>query len=85
MQKFYTLIIMLLLTVTGAIAAAPTTPSSNVSFSSIEGGSLKINFTIGNGARRIIIASQGGPVTANPSNGTDYLFNSTFGLGQEIA
>ena len=46
-------------------AAAPTVPSSNVSFA-INGASFNISWTAGNGARRIVIVKAGSPVTAIP-------------------
>ncbi len=67
-----------------ARAAAPTTAATNLSFSSIEGNSMGLSWSSGNGARRIIIARQGAPVTAIPANGIDYIANSTFGLGNEL-
>ncbi len=63
---------------------APTTPASNLSFSSIDGNRMQINFTRGNGSQRIIIAKEGSPVTAIPSDGTDYLAGA-FGTGNEIS
>ncbi|HEX2535653.1 MAG TPA: hypothetical protein VHK69_18055, partial [Chitinophagaceae bacterium] len=66
-------------------AAGPTLPAKNLTFSSLDGGSLRLNFTRGDGARRIVIARQSAPVTAVPANGTDYLHHSTFGSGQAIA
>ncbi|MGC1632492.1 MAG: hypothetical protein WA749_10315, partial [Gelidibacter sp.] len=65
-------------------AQAPTTPSSNLSFSSIDGERFNVNFTRGNGARRIIVAKADSPVTAVPVNGTDYLAGA-FGVGNQIS
>uniref|UniRef100_UPI0040484A18 Ig-like domain-containing protein n=1 Tax=Mariniflexile sp. TaxID=1979402 RepID=UPI0040484A18 len=65
------------------IAQAPTTPSTNFSTSSINGNSLAINFTKGDGAKRIVIAKQGSAVTAVPSNGADYT-PGAFGVGNQI-
>lgn len=84
-KKFYTLTALLLVFVQAIFAAAPTNPASNITFSSIEGGSVRVTWTSGNGTRRIVIASQGSEVTALPVNGTDYLHNASFGLGQEVA
>jgi subtilase family serine protease len=66
-----------------ALAQAPTTPSSNFSVSNIDGDRFYINYTKGDGARRIIIASTN-PVTAVPQDGADYVANSTYGLGNEL-
>ncbi|SDZ75327.1 CARDB domain-containing protein [Psychroflexus halocasei] len=65
-------------------AQAPTTPSSNLSFSSIDGNRMRLNFTQGDGAEKIIIAKADSPVTAVPVDGTDYLADD-FGEGNEIA
>jgi hypothetical protein len=85
--KLYTTAVLfcLLLTTLTLWAAAPTTPASNVTFNIIDGGSMRVNWTSGNGARRLVIAKAGSPVTANPVNGTDYLSNPAFGSGHEIA
>jgi hypothetical protein len=85
-KKFYSIVMMMLvLFSTSAMAAAPTTASNTVGFNSIDGGSLRITWNSGNGQRRIVIARMGQPVTALPSNGTDYLSDDDFGLGQEVA
>ncbi|AVR46855.1 hypothetical protein C7S20_17195 [Christiangramia fulva] len=65
-------------------AQAPTTASSNWSISNIDGDRFYVNFTKGDGEKRIIIAGTNA-ITATPKDGTDYLANSTFGLGNEIA
>ncbi len=65
-------------------AQAPTTPSSDLTFSSIDGDRFRLNFTKGDGAERIIIAKANSPVTAVPVDGTDYLADD-FGEGNEIA
>uniref|UniRef100_UPI0040487A23 hypothetical protein n=2 Tax=Mariniflexile sp. TaxID=1979402 RepID=UPI0040487A23 len=65
------------------IAQAPTTPSTNFNTSSINGNSLIINFTKGDGAKRIIIAKEGSVVTAIPTDGADYT-PGVFGAGNQI-
>lgn len=69
----------------GSYGITPTTPSSNLSSSNVEGNSISFSWTSGNGANRLIIARIGNPVTALPVNGTDYIANNTFGLGNEIS
>src|SRR5690554_4671948 len=64
---------------------APTTPSTNLSFSSIDGNRFYMSFTRGNGAQRIIVMKTDSPVTAVPVDGIDYLASTTFGSGNEIA
>jgi hypothetical protein len=65
-------------------AQAPTTPSSGVSFLSIDGDRFTMSWTSGNGARRIIILRQGSAVTAVPVNGVDYNSDAAFGNGDAI-
>ncbi|MBL7742297.1 MAG: T9SS type A sorting domain-containing protein [Chitinophagaceae bacterium] len=66
-------------------AAAPTVPSSNLSFNAIDGGYFNLGWTAGNGSRRLIICKAGGPVTFVPQNGVDYTENTIFGSGQQVA
>jgi hypothetical protein len=73
-----------------AIASAetssrPTIPASNLTFTSIEGNSMRISFNRGDGAGRIIIARAGSAVTAQPADGVIYSANQNFGQGDEIA
>jgi hypothetical protein len=66
-------------------APRPTIAASNLSFSNVEGNTLQITMTAGNGARRMIIAKAGSPVTAIPADGTTYTASTNFGNGQQIA
>jgi hypothetical protein len=59
----------------------PTTPASNIFFNIIEGGTLRVNWTAGNGARRLVAMRQGAAVTGTPVNGIDYSANAAFGTG----
>ncbi len=68
-----------------SVAQEPTIPASNLNFTNINGDQMYMSFTVGDGARRIVIASEGNPVTAIPSNGIDYVSNSTYGNGNEPA
>jgi hypothetical protein len=83
--KFYFLLSSILFLQAYGIAQAPAIPASNITFYSVEGNSLGYQWTSGNGARRIVVARQGGPVTAVPVNGIDYNANSLFGSGDVIA
>ena len=65
-------------------SAGPTVASSNVSFANIEGNQFRINFSKGNGSKRLVIAKKGSAVTAMPSNGTSYSASAVFGSGTEI-
>lgn len=72
-------------TISGSTLSRPTVPASAFAFSPIEGDRLGISMQRGNGTGRIIIAKQGGPVTAEPEDGVTYTGNNIFGQGQEIA
>jgi hypothetical protein len=66
-------------------ATTTTNPSTNLTSGTIEGNSITFAWTSGNGANRLIIARKDNPVTALPVNGTDYIANNIFGLGNEIS
>ncbi len=83
MKNLYTLIIILLSMQTSA--APPTVPASNLNFPAIDGGFFNIGWTPGNGTKRVIICKAGSPVTFIPQNGIDYIENTNFGSGQQVA
>lgn len=85
MKKILSLCLLLCISFVLVRAQAPTTPASNVTFSSIEGNGYRVNCTAGNGARRIFVMRQGAPVTATPVNGVDYNHSTTFGNGDVLA
>src|SRR5688572_22104649 len=62
----------------------PTTPASNITFNIIEGGAFRINWTSGNGARRIVVMRQGAAVSGTPVNGVDYSASNSFGSGDVL-
>jgi len=75
MEKKFTLVLLSLFVCLATVrAAAPTTPSSSLSFpaSRLEGDRFDIIFTKGNGAFRIVVVKAGSPITTQPVNGTDY-------------
>ena len=66
--------------------AGPSSASSNVGLSYVEGNSFRISCTRGNGSHRLFIMSKNGPVTSVPVNGQVYTANRAFGTaGTEIA
>lgn len=85
--KFYSALISIffILSVNTAFAIPPTTQTYNLYFNSVDGGSLRLNWSNGNGARRIVIAREAVAVTASPVNGTDYLADDDFNQGQQVA
>ena len=66
---------------TWASPTAPTVSPSNLTFTSVSSGSMTLNWTNGNGARRIVIAREASAVNYTPSNGTSYSGNASFGSG----
>ncbi|MCX7551851.1 MopE-related protein [Xanthomarina sp. F2636L] len=83
-KLFFALTLLLLILPNLIHAQTPTVPSSNLSFAAIDGNRFNVYFTRGDGAKRIIVARAGAPVTAVPVDGTDYLAGA-FGTGNEIA
>lgn len=65
--------------------SVPTVASSNLIISKTDGKELFLNWTKGNGQRRIVVAKQGSDITSLPVNGTDYTANAVFGSGQQLA
>ncbi|HEY1021360.1 MAG TPA: T9SS type A sorting domain-containing protein [Flavisolibacter sp.] len=63
----------------------PTVPSSNITFTRVDGKELSLSWTEGNGQRRVVIAKKGSDVTSVPTDGIDYTSSETFGQGQQLA
>ena len=82
--RIFILLFSFIVTPMHLFAQAPTIPSKNLSISAVDGDRFNINFTKGNGTRRIVIAKANSPVTAIPVNGIDYSA-AAFGAGNEIA
>lgn len=66
------------------LALEPTTPAANVSFSSLGVSGFTVNWDNGNGAGRVVLARQAGPVNAVPDDGFGYTANAAFGQGDEV-
>lgn len=62
-------------------AQAPTVAATNVIFGTKYCSEVQVAWTNGNGASRIVIASEGAATTASPADNTFYLSNSTYGSG----
>ncbi len=66
--------------------AGPSSPSSNIQLSFVEGNSFRVSYTRGNGTNRLIIMSKNGPISFVPANGQSYVANRSFGTpGTEVA
>jgi CubicO group peptidase (beta-lactamase class C family) len=61
------------------LMASPTTNASGLSFSNTTNTSLTVNWTNGNGDRRLLLAQAGVPVAAYPQDGSSYTVNPVFG------
>lgn len=73
-------------TVLATTLPGPTVASSAAVFSSVEGASMKLAFTKGNGQRRIVVARAGAPVSGIPADGVAYTAGAAFGTaGSELA
>lgn len=66
------------------LATEPTVAASNLTFSNYFANSITLNFTKGNGARRMVLARAGSAVNANPVDTFGYTANGAFGNGSQI-
>jgi|GEM_PF-2383749 len=62
----------------------PTVQASSVSFTSVTGTSLTLNWTNGDGSNHLIVMKSGSAVDSNPADGTSYIANTVFGSGSQI-
>ena len=62
-------------------AIPPTTSATGLTFTNITGNSIRVNFTKGNGERRLVIARLSAAVNSTPVNFTQYTARSVFGQG----
>jgi hypothetical protein len=62
----------------------PATQTSNITFNTVSGTSLKGAWTNGTGSKRLVFAKTGSSGTAEPQNATTYTANATFGSGTQI-
>lgn len=66
-------------------ASRPSKPASGLSFASVEGNSMRVDWTAGNGMARMVVARKGAAVSAKPADGVTYTASNTFGEGYELA
>ena len=63
---------------------APTTQASSLTFSNIEQNNLTVNWTNGDGAKRIVVMNTSNSFT-NPADGTDPIANTVYnGSGEQV-
>lgn len=79
------LVLLLFGSMLGTRAATPTSPSKDIRWYTPEGNYLGCYWTNGDGAKRIVIARAGSPVSAKPVNGRSYRASDNFGEGEAIA
>lgn len=71
--------------VTGtALAAEPTTAASSFTFTPVRATTIKINWTNGDGAGRIVVVRATSAVDFTPSDATAYTANTNFTLGSAV-
>lgn len=63
----------------------PAVQASAISFSGVTTNQLTLNFTRGNGDRRIVVVKAGSAVNAVPAAGATYTANAAFGIGAQIS
>ncbi len=63
----------------------PTTASTNMSFTNTYCSEVTLSWTAGDGAERIVIASEGSSVSNSPSDNVYYLANDTFSNGYSFS
>lgn len=80
MKKIIGILSFLCLTLVSA-AQTPTVAATNVIFGNKYCSEVQVQWTNGNGAARIVIASEGAAVTSSPADNSFYLSSSTFSAG----
>lgn len=67
-----------------SLAPEPTVQATSVTTSAITNTSITVNWTNGNGSRRIVVARIINPVTSNPVDETNYTASTTYGSGSQV-
>ena len=65
-------------------AASPASDATSLSFNTISGSGMTLLWTNGDGANRLVVAKQGGAVTASPTDNTSYTADAAFGSGDDL-
>lgn len=68
----------------GDLDLKPAVQANTITTSGATAGSVILNFTRGNGQRRIILVKENSAVSSNPADGVNYTANSNFGSGSQI-
>lgn len=70
---------------TCACSGTPDISPTLISFSEVAAGSFTINFSRGNGLKRLVVVKEGSAVSGTPSNSTFYNADPVFGSGDVLA
>lgn len=65
-------------------AEVPSTHATDLELDQIETTSLRVNWTVGTGARRAVVMRAGAPVNQTPSDGIEYTADDVFGSGDDL-
>lgn len=84
--RYLFLLLLLNGMVLSVFAQAPTTGASNFSITNNDGNRLRVNWTRGNGANVLVVASTSATFngTGVPADGSDYVENAIFGSGNLV-
>lgn len=66
------------------LTAEPTVQSAAVNFTNVSDSTFTVNWTNGNGAKRLLVIRSGTAVNAPPTDGSSYTAVATFGNGSQI-
>lgn len=69
---------------TGKVLAAQPTTQGAITFGTIDNSSIVVNFSSGDGAKRIVLAKLATAVNSDPVDGTTYTANAAFSSGTQI-
>ncbi len=69
---------------TGKVLAAEPTTQGAITFGTIDNSSIVVNFSSGDGAKRIVLAKLATAVNSDPVDGTSYTANAAFSSGTQI-
>lgn len=68
----------------GKVLAAQPTTQGAITFGTIDNSSIVVNFSSGDGAKRIVLAKLATAVNSDPVDGTTYTANAAFSSGTQI-
>lgn len=71
--------------VTSGVCLAPTAPATSITFASTTSISTTVNWSNGNGSKRIVVARLGSAVTWTPTDNNTYTANASFGSGTDVS